>query len=393
MKRRGVALLGLGMVVAGGIWAAVAMADTRVEITKPSGSSQEINVDEDDYDKKNVRYKEGDEYNVRSGLSLETVLKRVGIGDRAWTTVEVGGLIVQNGSYRSKKPPIFFVRDDDVYFYRPQTATGSYQTRDSSGGDLDMSYEVPLVLDSSDDTPKAGQAVTYEVSVPGGGPQSAYEFTWSPSSGTGGTGSKFKYKYPETSGEVTINVTAKRGSDNQKVGVATTASTIKAPPEDNSGDTGGIGTGGSGYDSGYNYDSGYTPPSDFGGDYSDPGSSNPEPNFPETPEETPEDTTLPEATSGTSVSGELLAAVAPLEPSSGGDAAAGSPEEEATTPEDEVIFEENEEVTAPGALIAAGVVIGIIGLGAGREIEDVRPRRFLRRPNFSGLRRLLPPWK
>ena len=103
---------------------------------------------------------------------------------------------------------------------------------------------------------------------------------------------------------------------------------------------------------------------------------------------TPDAETTPLEDAGVSVSGELLSATTPLPPSSG--EAGETPEESA--PDPEAAVEEAEEISAPGALIAAGVVVGLLGLGAGREMETVRPRR-IRRPDLSGLRRLLPPWK
>ncbi len=242
-------------------------------------------------------------------------------------------------------------------------------------GSLDLFYKVPLVIEASDNSPEAGQKVTYTASVPKGGPQGAYEFTWTPSTGTGGTGPEFKYRYPETSGEVTINVSAKRGSDNMTVGSSTTTAVeIKAPPQDPSpGYTPPSGS----------YNPGYTPPSDYDYNFPDSGSNT---EIPETPKTDPDETPELEVP-GTSVEGELLSAVAPLPPSSGD----ALPADE-TAPDPEEAIEEAEEISAPGALIGAGVVVGLLGLGAGREMENVRPRR-LRRPDLSRLRRLSPPWK
>ncbi|MDQ2676399.1 MAG: PKD domain-containing protein [Actinomycetota bacterium] len=380
MRHRGIALSGLAMIVAGLIWAAVAWAATSVEITKPSGSSVDIAIREEDYDV-DQRYKEGDEYVARQGRSLKSVLERVGIKDREWTSITVEGLTVDNGAFRPKKPPIFFLKDGDVRFYRPASGSEPFDTRT---GTLDLFYRVPLQIEATDNTPKAGQTVTYEASVPGGGSQDAFKFTWTPSTGSSGTGPKFKYTYPESSGEVSINVTAKRESDNMNVGTATAATheIEYTPPPSNSGSgTGGLGSGfGSSFD--------YTPSSpDYDYDFPDTGNSSPDmPDAPKLPDsgETPSLEDL-----GTSVEGELLSATTPLPPSSG-DAGAVSPVEE--TPDPEEAIEEAEQINAPGALIAAGVVVGLIGLGAGREMENVRPRR-IRRPGLSGLRRLSPPWK
>jgi len=373
MRRKGVVLTGLAMIAAGLVWAAVAWASTAVEITKPSGNSVDVTIKEDDYDI-DAQYKEGDDFVGHEGRSLKSVLKQVGIGDQAWTSITIEGITVQNGSFRPKKPPIFILKDNDVKFYKPQSGSDPLETRT---GSLDLYYRVPLVIKASDNSPEAGQKVTYEASVPRGGPQGAYEFTWTPSSGTAGTGPTFKYTYPETTGEVTINVSAKRGSDKMTVGTSTTAAVdIKAPPPENTGG-GFTSPGGSSF--------GFTPPSNY--DYNFPDSGGSTAQIPDTPKTPDPDEAPPLEELGTSVEGELLSATAPLPPSSGD----ALPADEAA-PDPEKAIEEAEEISGPGALIAAGVVVGLLGLGAGREMETVRPRR-LRRPNVSGLRRLLPPWK
>ena len=176
---------------------------------------------------------------------------------------------------------------------------------------------------------------------------------------------------------MTINVSAKRGSDKMTVGTSTTAAVdIKAPPPENTG---------GGYTSPGGYSSGYTPPSRLRLQLPRFGRSTTE--TPETPKTPDPDETPPLEDLGTSVEGELLSATAPLPPSSG-----DAPPADEAAPDPEEAIEEAEEISGPGALIAAGVVVGLLGLGAGREMETVRPRR-LRRPNMSGLRRLLPPWK
>ncbi len=160
------------------------------------------------------------------------------------------------------------------------------------------------------------------------------------------------------------------------VGTSTTAAVdIEAPPPENTG---------GGYTSPGGYSSGYTPPSDYDYNFPDSGGATRTPRTPKTPDP---DETPPVEDLGTSVEGELLSATAPLPPSSG-----DAPPADEAAPDPEEAIEEAEEISGPGALIAAGVVVGLLGLGAGREMETVRPRR-LRRPNVSGLRRLLPPWK
>ena len=366
------------MIVAGLIWAAIAWADTAdFKVQKPSGKYETVTVDEDDTDTyKTYRYDGA----TKEGRSVASVLKEVGIGNRLWTSITVDGLTVKNGEFPNKKPPIFIVRgDDDLTFYRPKTADDAADTRN---GIAVMTMRAPIDIDASDNSPKAGQTVTYTASVRGGGTGN-YEFTWTPSSGTGGTGSTFKYTYPESSGEVSINVTAKRGSDDETVGTATAAThdIEYTPPSSNNSGFGGTG-----------YSPGYSPPStDYNYDYNFPDSA-PSQDIPDTkvPEAPEPDETVPLEDLGTPVEGELLSTVAALPPSSG-DASAASPVEE-DEPNPEEAMEEAEEISAPGALIAGGIVVGLLGLGAGREMENVRPRR-LRRPNLSGLRRLSPPWK
>ncbi len=362
------------MIVAGGIWAAVAWADVaEFKIQKPSGQYVTVQVDEDDQSTyKAYRY----DGVTKSGRSLSSVLAAIGFKDKAWTSVTVEGLTVRNGEFPNKKPAIFIVRgDDDLTFYRPKTENGPAETRNGIGV---MTFRVPIDIEASDNSPKAGQTVTYSASVRGGGTGN-YEFTWTPSSGTGGTGTTFKYTYPETTQEVTINVTAKRGSDSQTIGTSATSTVkIEAPPPDTSG------TG----DSSYNppdYSSGYTPPStDYSPNFPDTGDNT----VPETPATPDPDEAPPIEDTGVSVAGELLSATAPLPPSSGD----ALPPGETAPPDPEAAIEEAEEISAPGALIAGGIVVGLIGLGAGREIENVRPRRW-RRPDLSRLRRLSPPWK
>ncbi len=379
MKRRGVALLGLAMVAAGLIWAAVAMAGTTIQVDGAKGPTDVV-INPDNSDIKGELYNLPDGRKRITGWSLQKVLNQAHVGADGWTRIFLpdGVVVGRDEVFSGKRLPVFALpqNGDDIYFIRPKK--GDQPAEFARANTLSMDYRVPIEITPELDKPDAGETIKFSADAPG--PDSAYKFEWD-ANGTTGTGSTFEYTIP-SSGRVVINVEGERNG--QTLAEQTVSTPVKeAPPEDNggTGGTGGIGTGSS-YGSDYNYDSGYTPPSDFGGDY-DSSTPNPEQNFPDPPKETPEDTTLPEATSGTSVSGELLAAVAPLEPSSGGDAAAASDAEEATTPEDEVIFEENEEVTAPGALIAAGVVIGIIGLGAGPRNRRCSPTPLPPAPEFQ----------
>jgi len=398
MKRRGVALLGLAMIAAGGIWAAVAWASTSIEIEGPRGTSKTINVEDLNTDVENKNYRVGDDFQTITGYSVKQILQALGISDSEWLTITIEDITVRNGQFRDRKPAVFYVSendDDKLVFLRPKSAAGPAVTDSADGGaNFDISYRVPLQIDPAEVDPDAGETIEFTATVPGGGAQNAYTFEWDAGTAGSGTGRIFEVTYPNTDGQVKVSVRASRaGTD---VGVVTVGAKIDAPEN-----TGGSGSGsfGSGSFGSGGFDSGYTPPSDFGGDFggSDFGGSNPDPNFPDPPDDTPEDSAIPEETSGVSVSGELLSQISALEDGNGEEGLAGeedaAEEDAAEPPRDEATFEKNEEVTAPGVLIAAGVVVGLIGLGAGREIEDVRPRRFLRRPDLSGLRRLLPPWK
>jgi hypothetical protein len=265
------------MIATGAIWAALAVAaSTDVEITKPSGKRVAVTI-AGHPETKEYRY-EGE---PKVGVSLAAVLKDVGIGDRAWTTITAEGLTVQNGSFANRKPPIFFMKRDDVAFYKPKSKDSPASQRTAQGQFFAMSFRVPLEVEASDNSPKAGQTVTYEAVVPDGGPQSAFEFRWVPSSGSPSTTDKFEYTYPETSGEVTINVTAKRVSDGEVVGTAATGETVEAPPA--SSGTGGTGTTGTGFGTGPSFGTdSYTPPSgDFDTNFPDVGDSSSD--FPDAP--------------------------------------------------------------------------------------------------------------
>ena len=324
------------MIAAGLVWAAIAWAETAdFKIQKPSGKYETVTVDDEDGSTyKTYRY----EGLTKEGRSLASVLKEVGIGDQAWTSITIDGLTVRKGEFPNKKPPLFIVRgDDDLTFYRPKTENGPDESRP---GIAVMTMRVPIDIDASDNSPEAGQTVTYTASVRGGG-EGNYEFTWTPSSGTGGTGPTFKYTYPETTGEVTINVSAKRGSDNMTVGTSTTAAVdIKAPPPENSGS--------SGYPPSGSYSPGYTSPSS-GFDYNFPDSGGSTSEIPDTPKTPDPDETPPLEELGTSVEGELLSATAPLPPSSGD----ALPADEAA-PDPEEAIEEAEEISGPGRPYRSG---------------------------------------
>lgn len=384
MRRRGVALTGLAMIAAGAIWAAVAWASTFVEV---DGAKGEVDVEV----KRSNADVQGEIYNLPNGrkrltgYSLQKVLSQAGVGDEGWTRIFIGGVEVRADEvFSGDRVPVFALTDNDqnVEFWRPKK--GSKSAVRVQGNNLDMNYRVPIEITPPLDKPETGETIKFRANAPG--PESQYEFEWNASSGDTGTGPTFEYTFPSSPGRVQINV---EGTNNGNVEAEQTIGTpVKAPPEENTGN-GGSSFGGSSFGGGgTSYGGGYTPPSsDYEYDFPDSGGSGS--NFPDAPKTPDPDETPPLEDFGTDVEGELLSATAPLPPSSG-DAGAIPPED--TPPDPEAAIEEAEEISAPGALIAAGVVVGLLGLGAGREMENVRPRR-LRRPDLSRLRRLSPPWK
>ncbi len=387
MKRRVIQLIGPVLIVVGVIWAAIAVASTTVQITKPSGKSETVTINSNKYE--THRYAEGGGYRNRTGEPLSQVLKEIGVTDDDWFSITINGLTVGNGAFKpNKRPPIFFVKgQDEIVFYKPKDAEGPYETRSAKGGsNLLMSFQALLEVEASDDTPKAGQTVTYETTVRDGGPQNGYEFSWSATGGspTSGSGSTFKYTYPESGGSVDITVTAKRASDGETVGTGgITSDKLDPKPQESASGTGGTSTGtyGSGLGTG-----GYT--------YPDTTYPSTEPNFPDIPSDTPDVKTpeVPETATGQSVKGELLSLDTPV-PSTPGQPA---PEASPATPEPDMAAADDKpaEITGPGAVIGAGVIFTLLGLGAGREFETFSPKQMMRRPDFNRLRRIaFPRWK
>ena len=83
------------------------------------------------------------------------------------------------------------------------------------------------------------------------------------------------------------------------------------------------------------------------------------------------------------VAGDLLADTTPIPPAGSTGADAGLPD----TPEEAA---DESELAISGAVVAAGLAAVLLALGAGWEFERIHPRRWLRRPDLSRLRRLLP---
>jgi hypothetical protein len=381
MRRRGVALTGLAMVIAGGIWAAVAWASTTVEISGLQGN-ESVDVNE-------IPNNVDETYNVDGrpqrieGDSLQHVLNKVGVNSDEWTRIYFDAGVVRNDEkFTDDRDPVFYLspNGENVWFLIPKKEGEPARTIKS---DLDFTYRGAIDIDPDEIDPDARQGDTQEftATVRGVNAQNDYKFNWTAGSQTG-TGRTFEVTF-SSSGRTVVNVEATRFGN--IAAEQTIAGAVKEPEETDTGTgTGGTGFGSSGYDSGYDTSYDYPSASDYDSNFPDA----------EIPDSVPDDVKPPDAETtpledaGVSVSGELLSATTPLPPSSGD---AGETAEE-SAPDPEAAVEEAEEINAPGALIAAGVVVGLLGLGAGREMETVRPRR-IRRPDLSGLRRLLPPWK
>ncbi|MDQ3728562.1 MAG: hypothetical protein M3355_03120, partial [Actinomycetota bacterium] len=381
LKRQGLTLSGLVMVVAGCLWAAVALASTEVDILGPKGN-ETVDVAEIPDNVKNKTYNIDGQPQEIDGDSLQHVLNSIGIELDEWTRTFIDGGVVRNGEkFLDDRVPVFFVNnDDDVVFLIPKKDGEEAQ---KFQGNLDFILRGAIDIDPDEVNATEGDTETFDATVVDGGPQNNYTFAWTASTGETGAGRSLELTF-NTSGRVEINVEAKRNGN--VVAEQTIATPVKEAPPEGTGSSG-VGTSGSSFGGDVG---GFTPPAEsFDSNFPSAGSSTPTPNFPDAPEP-PGDTTVPEEELGTSVTGELLSAIAPLEPSSGKDSSGA---EDTLAPETPFAEPENEEVSAPGALIATGVIVGLLGLGAGRELDNVRPRRFLRRPDLSALRRLSPPWK
>jgi hypothetical protein len=386
MRRSWVTLTGVGMIAAGLIWAAVAWASMSVQVDGLKGT-QTVDINPENSDIKDVIYNLPNGRTRITGWSLPKVLSNADIGAEGWTRIFVGDIEVrlaeiENEEFSGNRLPVFAIErngeGDDVFFIRPKKGDNPAQI--DKNNNLRMNYRVPIKVTPPLDKPETGETIKFRANAPG--PDSQYDFEWN-ASGQTGTGTTFEYTFPSSPGRVQINVEGTRSGQVQAE--ATIGTPVKAPPPSpNSGSSGPSYTSPS-----YSSPSYGTPPSsDFDYDYDFPGSGS----NTEIPESTPKvpdtEETPPLEDLGTDVEGELLSAIAPLPPESGD----ALPPGEELPPDPEAAIEEAEEINAPGALIAGGIVVGLLGLGAGREMENVRPRR-LRRPDLSRLRRLSPPWK
>lgn len=374
------------MIVAGLIWAAIAWASTNVTLRGFSEGQYDVSTIPNNVDQ---NYQIGGEWEHIEGVSLQRALTKMGVDSDEWTRIFIDGIEIRRDEvFSGDRVPVFDFtgpNDSDMRFIRPKKGDNPAQIERSDNSGLTMNYRAAIDVDPDEiEDPETGDEVTFTANIPNGGPSSNYSFKWTASSGETATGKRFEYTLPSTEGRVQINVEATRSGN--VVAEQTIGTPVKAPPPPETSGSGGFGGTG-----GLDYDSGYTPPSDFDYDYDFPDSGSSQdipdtkvPKIPETEE------TAPLEELGIPVEGELLSTVAPLPPASSNESAAAPEEENAPDPEEAI--EEAEKISAPGALVAGGIVVGLLGLGAGREMENVRPRR-VRRPNLSGLRRLSPPWK
>ena len=380
LKRQGVALLGLAMIAAGGIWAAVALGASEITVQTPTGNKT-IDVAALKQEDVHKEYNIGGQPKRVDGYSLQRVLSSENIGAKDWTRIFFDGGVIVNGEkfVKNRKPAFYF---EDREEEEPQELRFVVPKREREEGRieeiLNFNLRGAIDIDPDEVDPEQGDTQTFEANVINGGPQNKYDFTWRASTGETGSERKFEITF-NTSGDVDISVFAKRAGD--PVAEGAIATKVKEPPsqDDGSGSSGFGGTGPS-----------YTPPftpstPDYSPNFPD---STPSPDTPAPPD--PDSAPEIEEETGTSVAGELLSATSPLPAPSGEE---GPTAEDESEPAPEEVADEAKEVSAPGALIAGGVIVGLLGLGAGRELEDKRPLRLLKRPDFSALRRLSPPWK
>ena len=214
-----------------------------------------------------------------------------------------------------------------------------------------------------------------------GGPGGGLNFTWGGDGLDPKSGRSVTYRFPDK-GRKTVHVTVSKGGS--RLASDATSVFVDRKPDDEDG-TGGssTGSGGVGYsDPSTSSDSTTTTPSYTSPTYDPPSTT---PSTPSTsPEATPDDPDqAPPADQAAEVAGDLLADTTPIPPAGSTGADAGLPD----TPEEAA---DESELAISGAVVAAGLAAILLALGAGWEFERIHPRRWLRRPDLSRLRRLLP---
>jgi hypothetical protein len=380
-------LLGLGL----GALVALAPAATTVQVTKPNGESRNVDI-------ANIPPDVGpdQEYVVRgqthevTGVSLETLLRRAGLRPRHWESVQVGPLVLTQRQYENfgdETPPAFFDDQGDATFIKPDRGGEDGEIIRNSPSVAASRYSVSI--SPADEEIDAGDSIDFTAAVRGGS-AGGLKFRWGGTGLAGKSGRSVTYRFPKK-GRKSVHVTVSR--EGTVVATAGTDVFVDRKPDDDDTDgddgssnpgTGGIGIG----DTDTSTDStdttttpSFTPPATT----YDPPSTTPStpPSTPASPGTTPDDSDpAPAPPPLTEVSGELLADTSPLAPAPSDSAAAGSETSEETA--------DDPELAISGAVVAAGLAALLLGLGAGWEFERIHPRRLRRRPDLSGLRRLLP---
>jgi hypothetical protein len=371
-----VLLLGLGALVA------LAPAATTIRVTQPDGDVRRIDIANVPPDVgPNQEYVVRGESREVTGVSLAELLSRAGVPPRAWSSVQVGSVFLTDDQYMrfpDETPPAFFDDQGDATLIVPDRGGRTGVIVPGAPSVAASRYSVSIT--PQDEEIDAGDSITFRAEV-SGGPGGGLNFRWDGDGLDARSGRSVTYRFPDK-GRKAVHVTVSKGG--ATLATATTTVFVDRKPDDDDG-TGGssTGSGGVGYsDPSASSDSSTTSPSYTSPTYDSPSAT---PSTPSTsPEATPDDTDpAPPADQASEVAGDLLADTTPI-PSAGSTGAdAGLPD----VPEESA---DDQELAISGAAVAAGVAAVLLGLGAGWEFERIRPRRWLRRPDLSRLRNLLP---
>jgi hypothetical protein len=376
-----VLLLGLGL----GAWVALAPAATTIRVTQPDGDVKRVDIADVDPDVgPNQEYVVEGESREVTGVSLEALLRRAGVPPRLWQSVQVGSVFMTDDEYDrfgEETPPAFFDDQGDAAFIVPDRGSRLGVIVPGAPSVTASRYSVRITPEAKQID--AGDSVTFRAEVTGG-PVTGLNFRWSGSGLDTRSGRAVTYRFPDK-GRKTVQVVVARGGST--LATASTGVFVDRKPADDGGTGGddggsGTGTGGLGYTDPTTPSATttptYTPPT------YDPPTATPS-TTPSTPEATPDEPdSAPSEDPTTEVAGDLLSDTAPIAPEESAGEAGGV----ADAPEE--TLDDDPELAISGAAVAAGLAAVLLGLGAGWEFERIHPRRLLRRPDLSRLRRLLP---